>query len=111
MASGYGIVVPVTSASAGILGVDIGDAGVESSAAAILGEVESALRAVVASDDTLIAKAALHGMEAGGKRFRPMLVALGAQFGVAAAIPTTGAADVVARAAAPVVGIAAATPN
>ena len=100
MASGYGIVVPVTSASAGILGVDIGDAGVESSAAAILGEVESALRAVVASDDTLIAKAALHGMEAGGKRFRPMLVALGAQFGAAAAMPTTGAADVVARAAA-----------
>ena len=100
MASGYGIVVPVTSASAGILGVDIGDAGVESSAAAILAEVESALRAVVASDDTLIAKAALHGMEAGGKRFRPMLVALGAQFGAAAAIPTTGAADVVARAAA-----------
>jgi heptaprenyl diphosphate synthase len=100
VASGYGIVVPVTSASAGILGVDIGDAGVESSAAAILAEVESALRAVVASDDTLIAKAALHGMEAGGKRFRPMLVALGAQFGAAAAIPPIGAADVVARAAA-----------
>jgi heptaprenyl diphosphate synthase len=105
VASGYGIVVPVTSASAGILGVDIGDAGVESSAAAILAEVESALRAVVASDDTLIAKAALHGMEAGGKRFRPMLVALGAQFGAAAALPTTGAADAVARAAAALPGV------
>jgi heptaprenyl diphosphate synthase len=105
VASGYGIVVPVTSASAGILGVDIGDAGVEASAAAILAEVESALRAVVASDDTLIAKAALHGMEAGGKRFRPMLVALGAQFGAAAALPTTGAADAVARAASALPGV------
>jgi heptaprenyl diphosphate synthase len=105
VATGYGIVVPVTSASAGILGVDIGDAGVESSAAAILAEVESALRAVVASDDTLIGKAALHGMEAGGKRFRPMLVALGAQFGVAAAMPTEGAADAVARAARALPGV------
>jgi heptaprenyl diphosphate synthase len=100
VASGYGIVVPVTSVSAGVLGVDIDDPRVEASTAAILGEVELALRAVVASDDTLIANAAMHGMEAGGKRFRPMLVALGAQFGVAASMPTTGAAEAVARAAA-----------
>src|SRR5262249_28402302 len=100
MASGYGIVVPVTTDSAHFLGVDIDDPRVETSVAAILGEVESALRLVVASEDPLIADAAIHGLGAGGRLFRPMLVALGAQFGVVADMPMDGAAETVARAAA-----------
>src|SRR5215813_8722660 len=107
MASGYGIVVPVTTGSANFLGVDIDDPRVETSVAAILGEVESALRLVVASKDPLIADAAVHGLAAGGKRFRPMLVALGAQFGAAANMPMEGAAEVVARAATDLPGVVA----
>src|SRR5215475_12580820 len=107
MASGYGIVVPVTTGSANFLGVDIDDPRVETSVAAILGEVESALRLVVASKDPLIADAAVHGLAAGGKRFRPMLVALGAQFGAAANMPMEGAAEAVARAATELPGVVA----
>jgi len=99
VAKRYGIVVRVASGSVGILGVDIDDAHVEASATAILAEVETALRAVVSTGDPLISQVALHGMEAGGKRFRPMLVALAAQFGAAARMPYAGAADAVVRAA------------
>ena len=48
---------------------------------ATLAAVEDALRSSVASADPLVAEAARHLVEAGGKRFRPLLVALGAQFG------------------------------
>jgi heptaprenyl diphosphate synthase len=105
MAGGYGIVGSVTSAAAGVLGFDIGDRAVETSVTAILGEVERALRAVVASDDPMVTDAARHGLEAGGKRFRPMLVALGAQFGAAAALPAEGAAEAVERAVAALPGV------
>ena len=43
--------------------------------------VEDELRASVASADPFVTEAARHLVEAGGKRFRPLLVALGAQFG------------------------------
>jgi heptaprenyl diphosphate synthase len=62
------------------LGLDI-DPAVDASVSATLAVVEDALRSNVASADPLVAEAARHLMDAGGKRFRPLIVALGAQFG------------------------------
>ncbi len=62
------------------LGLDI-DPAVDASVSATLAAVEDALRANVASADPLVAEAARHLADAGGKRFRPILVALGALFG------------------------------
>ncbi|GAA4606144.1 polyprenyl synthetase family protein [Actinoallomurus liliacearum] len=50
-----------------------------------LAEVEEALRDAVQSDYALITDASRHLTDAGGKRFRPMLVLLAAQFGDPAA--------------------------
>ncbi|AGL13942.1 polyprenyl synthetase [Actinoplanes sp. N902-109] len=61
-------------------GIDI-DPQVDDSITTMLAGVETALRANVSSADPLIAEAARHLMDAGGKRFRPLLVALAAQFG------------------------------
>jgi heptaprenyl diphosphate synthase len=63
------------------LGLDDVDPAVEESVSATLAAVEDDLRSSVASADPLVAEAARHLSDAGGKRFRPMLVALGAQFG------------------------------
>jgi heptaprenyl diphosphate synthase len=63
------------------IGVDFVDPAVESAVADLLVRVEEQLRAAVTSDDPLIAEAALHLIDAGGKRFRPMLVAMAALFG------------------------------
>ncbi|SBT53978.1 polyprenyl synthetase family protein [Micromonospora narathiwatensis] len=65
----------------GALGLDLADPRVEASVLGLLDQVESELRASVASADPLVTEAARHLLEAGGKRFRPLLVALGAQFG------------------------------
>ncbi|MEV6631420.1 polyprenyl synthetase family protein [Actinoplanes sp. NPDC051470] len=62
------------------LGLEI-DASVDEVVTATLASVEVALRSNVASADPLVAEAARHLMEAGGKRFRPLILALGAQFG------------------------------
>jgi heptaprenyl diphosphate synthase len=62
------------------LGLDV-DPRVEESVSATLVLVEEALRSNVASADPLVAEAARHLMDAGGKRFRPLILALGAQFG------------------------------
>jgi heptaprenyl diphosphate synthase len=62
------------------LGLDI-DPAVDASVSATLAAVEEALRSNVASADPLVADAARHLMDAGGKRFRPLILALGAQFG------------------------------
>ncbi len=61
-------------------GLDV-DPAVDASVSATLVEVEEALRRNVASADPLVAEAARHLMDAGGKRFRPLILALGAQFG------------------------------
>ena len=45
-----------------------------------LDQVEQRLHAVVASSHPLLSEAAAHLMEAGGKRFRPLLTLLAAQF-------------------------------
>ncbi|MGC5009394.1 polyprenyl synthetase family protein [Streptosporangium sp. DT93] len=46
-----------------------------------LAEVEKLLRSSVRSDDAFVTEASKHLIEAGGKRFRSMLVLLAAQFG------------------------------
>ncbi|HEY6740602.1 MAG TPA: polyprenyl synthetase family protein [Actinopolymorphaceae bacterium] len=46
-----------------------------------LEEVEARMASVVASDNDFVTEAARHLIEAGGKRFRPLLVLLGAEFG------------------------------
>lgn len=61
----------------------------------ILEGVETDLRANVASADPLVTEAARHLVDAGGKRFRPLLVALGAQFGDSTSAGVVSAAVVV----------------
>jgi heptaprenyl diphosphate synthase len=60
---------------------DVADPGLDASIQAILADTESLLREGVASTDPLVTEAAQHLTTAGGKRFRPLLVALGGHFG------------------------------
>jgi heptaprenyl diphosphate synthase len=80
-----GIVVPVVTTETERPGTSIGiafaDADLEASVMAFLGRVEGVLRQTVTSADPLVTAAARHLVDAGGKRFRPLLVALAAQFG------------------------------
>ncbi|KAB1153040.1 polyprenyl synthetase family protein [Micromonospora sp. DSM 115977] len=71
----------VSTSQFGALGLYLADPRVEASVLGLLEGVESELRASVASADPFVTEAARHLVEAGGKRFRPLLVALGAQFG------------------------------
>jgi heptaprenyl diphosphate synthase len=81
--------------SAGALGVDLADPELESAICVTLAEVESRLRDDVASADMFVDEAARHLVEAGGKRFRPLVVALAAQFGDPDAPSVVSAAVVV----------------
>lgn len=63
------------------IGVDFSDPALEASIQHILVQVEEQLRTGVASADPFVTEAARHLVEAGGKRFRPLLVALAAHFG------------------------------
>jgi heptaprenyl diphosphate synthase len=63
------------------LGLDDVDPAVDVAVSATLASVEHELRGSMTSADPLVAEAARHLCDAGGKRFRPLLVALGAQFG------------------------------
>jgi heptaprenyl diphosphate synthase len=86
----------VVSAPGGTsIGVSFADPVLEASVVARLADVENRLRAAVSSDDPLVAEAARHLVEAGGKRFRPLLVAIAAQFGDADRPEITAAAAVV----------------
>ncbi|HWS38898.1 MAG TPA: polyprenyl synthetase family protein [Actinoplanes sp.] len=76
------------------LGLDV-DPALDESVTATLAAVEDALRGHVSSADPLVAEAARHLAEAGGKRFRPLLVALGAQFGDPSSPQVVDAANVV----------------
>jgi heptaprenyl diphosphate synthase len=76
------------------LGLDL-DPQVDLSVSATMAAVEDSLRANVASADPLVAEAARHLVDAGGKRFRPLLVALAAQFGDPGAAGIVPAANVV----------------
>jgi heptaprenyl diphosphate synthase len=73
---------PDTSVQPGTsIGIDFADPGLEAGVGTILASVEAELRQTVASADPLVGAAARHLVDAGGKRFRPLLVALAAHFG------------------------------
>jgi len=67
------------------VGVEFADPGLESAVQTTLVAVEERLRAAVASGDPLVGEAARHLVDAGGKRFRPLLTAIAAEFGVGGA--------------------------
>jgi heptaprenyl diphosphate synthase len=77
------------------IGLQFTDPALESAVLATLGRVEERLRTAVYSDDPLVGEAARHLFEAGGKRFRPLLAAIGAQFGTGDAPEVVLAAVVV----------------
>jgi heptaprenyl diphosphate synthase len=77
------------------IGVDFADAGLEAGVGRILAAVEDELRQTVNSADPLVSAAARHLVDAGGKRFRPLLVALAAHFGDPSAPEVVKAAVVV----------------
>lgn len=64
-----------------LLGLRFPDAALDAGLTASLARVESELLEAVASDDPFVADASRYLVEAGGKRFRPLLVLLAAQFG------------------------------
>jgi heptaprenyl diphosphate synthase len=78
-----------------ISGFDLADAGLEAGVGGILVAVEDELRRNVVSADPLVSAAARHLIDAGGKRFRPLLVALAAHFGDPSAPEVVKAAIVV----------------
>jgi heptaprenyl diphosphate synthase len=63
------------------LGVTFTDAELEARVQTGVAEVERQLAAAVDSPERLVAEAAAHLLNAGGKRFRPLLVMLAAEFG------------------------------
>lgn len=63
------------------LGVSFTDTGLEARVLAGVDEVERQLSAAVDSPEKFVAEAAAHLLNAGGKRFRPLLVMLSAEFG------------------------------
>src|ERR1044071_9221637 len=81
----YGIVGAVVSTgtvqSSASVGLTLADPELESSVSAILRDVEAVLIDSVHSANPLVTEAARHLVDAGGKRVRPLLVGLAAQFG------------------------------
>jgi heptaprenyl diphosphate synthase len=67
-----------TSAS---VGITFGDAALEDSLRRMLDVVEQSLRDSIQAADPTLSEVASHLINAGGKRFRPLLVALAAHFG------------------------------
>ena len=65
----------------GPFGAASGDDALEASVRSGLAEVEALLHETVKSDVDFVTRASRHLVEAGGKRFRPLLVLLAAQFG------------------------------
>jgi heptaprenyl diphosphate synthase len=63
------------------LGVAFADAALEQSVRDGLDRIEEALRLAVHSDDDFVAGAARYLVDAGGKRFRPLVTVLAAHFG------------------------------
>jgi heptaprenyl diphosphate synthase len=63
------------------LGVRFDDVGLEASVRKSLDAVESTLALAVQSNDELVAEAAGYLVDAGGKRFRPLVCVLAAHFG------------------------------
>lgn len=63
------------------IGLEFDDPELEASLRTTLAEVEEQLRVGVLSADPFVSEAARHLVDAGGKRFRPLLLALCAHFG------------------------------
>ena len=63
------------------MGITLVDPALEAEILASLETVEAALRDAVFTADPVLSDAARHLIDAGGKRFRPLVVALAAQFG------------------------------
>jgi heptaprenyl diphosphate synthase len=61
--------------------VALADPALETAVLGTLAEVEASIYAALASADPLVGEAARHLVDAGGKRFRPLLVALAAHLG------------------------------
>ena len=78
-----------------VLGIPSVDPALEGRIRARLEEVESALALSVVSEVDFLNKAARHLLDAGGKRFRPLLLVLSAEFGDAEAAGVVPAALVV----------------
>jgi heptaprenyl diphosphate synthase len=78
-----GEISPLASIGTSI-GISFDQPELETAVRSTLEHVEGLLHTSVASADPLLATAARHLLDAGGKRFRPLLVALAAQFGDAA---------------------------
>jgi heptaprenyl diphosphate synthase len=70
-----------TRPSSTLPGLDDIDADLQAGLVEILDRVEVVLRETAASADPLVTQAATHLADAGGKRFRPLLVAVGAHLG------------------------------
>jgi heptaprenyl diphosphate synthase len=81
--------------SEGPLGLVVPDAALESELRVGIDAVEAMLRDAVKSDYPFVTETSRHLVEAGGKRFRPLLVLLAAQFGDPAAPGVLPAAVVV----------------
>ncbi|MDI1290529.1 MAG: polyprenyl synthetase family protein, partial [bacterium] len=64
-----------------LFGLELPDASLDARLTADMARVEVELREAVASEDQFVADASRYLVEAGGKRFRPLLVLLAAQFG------------------------------
>jgi heptaprenyl diphosphate synthase len=77
------------------IGVDFADAQLEASVRAGLDAVETLLHEAIQADDEFIAEAARYLVDAGGKRFRPLMTVLAAHFGDASAPEVVPAAVVV----------------
>lgn len=69
------------SARASVLGMGRIDPGLDARLNVGLAQVEAALQAAIVSDYPFVTEASRHLVDAGGKRFRPLLVLLAAQFG------------------------------
>lgn len=65
----------------GLLGLPVIDSQLESDLRAGLAAVDEGLREATVSDYPFVTETSRHLVDAGGKRFRPMLVLLAAQFG------------------------------
>lgn len=69
------------SPTASVLGLGVIDSRLETALGLGMAKVEAALQAAVVSDYPFVTEASRHLVDAGGKRFRPLLVLLAAQFG------------------------------
>ena len=81
--------------SADPFGLDVSDSALEASLTAGMATVEEALRAGVKSDYPFVTETSRHLVDAGGKRFRPLLTLLASHFGDSAAPGVIPAAVVV----------------